>query len=1057
MPHPVTFQVAPGVPEATTALVRKLEEAARRLPEVNDAGLDRIDWLEHLSTLWLKWVAGVSVSADTDLMIQVTLRGPANVYPAGQGWKVAKYRLQKAIESQIYGLLATDRSWDGRKRRRVIINMDAIPAEFSIVRSDVTDAIVSSTFGKLFGEQVNRTGDYIKYVGTLYRSPQRKEFRRELDAALTDPDFHCTVITGMPRTGKSYTAFYVLFKAFVAGCDVFASSLSPSDQQIEKLLDEIDGRAGDTAGAWVFIEDPFGATGYAANPDRLDRLCAIFERLKQKKARLLLTSRDGIWEEATRHAEGDASAARDQMRIVRLNRLFGVAADTSVEPIYHNDILNEMIVDYAALSGAEWVRDGEKLHALKSKTKQTDDELILPADIVVWCCLPEVRKYPEQYVRWLRNAARFTEALAEDIHSLFFRPEMRVALILPQILLLSKKEGARVAEALGVKKEWVGFESLIDDRKPAKYAEYTHSNLVHCQLFQSDWGEAFSNYARSHQGLSDLGNILKSSWRRWKGCGDDELELLLQLVRFHFFEFARRDAQEDLVPDPWLTKDGAGKIQKLVADRKWSNQRERMLVLCEILPLTMRRHKKDRVKVWTQLIDRMEKASGNPAILSVIGYLLGDLARLPFNAGVLDLQDLSRLVELIAEEKPQDSSAATSDSSAFQAALRTSLVLGAVVEPLGEQGPVDAILQEALGRFGNCKPKSASARAAWLTWFDILLWKIGDIGRFISEPELEFARPGICRQDLLGVVEWLRGQLEAQQCSLRERSDRDYCFGWILFSMLWHNDWNHRLQREHVSEWTDPIRRATQAIRDLWSDAMRVVDFNHPSTQLWDGFFDNAAYHCTYHQFQATEWARRTAVRPSNRELVRLGSETHHERGLVRSRADDLLIWMDQDKLWRFAVGRAEERLERSADRTWGAADASNEATGKAFQPRGCFFSIVSLRGCRAANKHEDESDKESDIWFHQWLRARLHSTGGLAKFDRAAWEVVLDLLRQGFNPISPEERFPAAVNRPVSELWDEVAASWNELDSGHVLIDQVNRQLETFFTPPSGSSSDAK
>lgn len=1036
MPHRLEISYPAGFDHQLRTALDALKEEDAELPKLNDQNITRSEWIRHLPRLWLRFLSKVSASGDAqniriDFTRDCLREAPANA----DYWTISTARLEQMIQCHLRAALIPGPG----ARLNVFHNPPEADKEFRLPRSLGTDALVAATFGPWFGYHCNKQSDRIKYVGYLYRSARKCPLNDLL--AHTDPEQRSIVITGLPRTGKTFTAFYYLFLLFVQGYDIQVSALTPTKHNIDELLENFQAQISVSSSGkppWVFLEDPFGASTYIQDNGRVAGLCGQIAKFEKLGVRLLITSRDGLWREALERAEKlDCKEALKFLRNMRMIRLNESEELTTTRDTYDQQALIGMIVDYAALAKATWVNKHDVRDRVKKLAMKTLKEggTILPADIVLWSLSHETRLDPETYICRLPNCSNTVAALAQDIPWYIPNASQRLVYMLPQILFLSQDDGKRLAAALDISADWDHAKNVIDE-KPAQTVKEIHSTLQYCQLFHPDWAEAFAVYARDSRGLTDLADKLGPALENTKLSGG-VASCLVEMIYFLILEQARLATENSLLPEPQnfrnLFKNARAASKKTPAE-----QRQRLHCFLDILEQLSRARLKKPVNYEKF---EAELLGGNPVVLAAMGHGLADLVRLPTSVGVLN-RKFKRLLDRLADVMNDPTEGGEDGTTAFMATMAISLVLGSIIEPLGEQPTADLFLMNNLASLGERPPRSYRGLAAWLTWADILVWKLGDIIRFLGDPVLGLENPSVDGEHLLKVMTWLTNQLANQTAYFTSEIDhdrRDYCWGWLLFTLLWHNDWNFK----SAGLKQGPVEQAGELLRQSWRTSYENFSTMR-SPHLLNGLFDNAAYHSAYHRFQATEWARLNVLRPSPRGMVRIGSKTHHETGLFGSQAADIDILEQQREIWSTLRKEAEQRYREDRNSTWRSGMGLSQRDGHQvlFSPRGCLYSFVSLRGCRGANVEKD-GDQEQDDGFRSWFVKSLESD---TEFNKEMWESALDLIWEGFDPLPNNRPFPPKLGPPVHQLWKEMQNRLHALIPGEAYYRHVESKMAKLF-----------
>jgi hypothetical protein len=1033
---------------------------------------DRVALFHDLQSqpLWAEFISGLRLrKAGAVVRVEYDVRRPEIVGQCTAGaFRVAVSRLEQALTAHLRVAIIAALPPDARSAPAPVVASSELPwrkdQSFWLTPGPAASVLLAATFGPLFAARIGIGGERIAKVGFLYRPPQNPELVEELRRSVDGDGPGTVLITGLPRTGKSYTALYHLFLNFVAGCEVAVALLAAPLNELDTLYRDLEQRYGPPAEQaparnrplWVYLEDPFGTAEFAGS-HRVDEVVTRVNKFRELGARVLVTTRDGIWSRVTEEAKrrsgegkGDRLAPLKEC-VISLNSWW---KHKNIGETYSPDTLAEMVVGYAALAGAKWVIDPSLREKVSEQvaTLLKEGTTIHPADIVVWSSLLESHKDPEGYLPWLRDSSDLTADFVRDLRTLVKSQGQRMALMLPQILFISQEDGEDLADALRIRPEWNATRQLRQ-LMPSKIARHTHSPLRHYQLYQPDWADGVSRYARSWRGLGDLSGYLEAALAAPKPFAGVNPYLVIELIRFRTLVSAGLPER----PPCWLTDERVKAIRDLVRRPPSPPvQQERSLCLLETL-LTVERAGTERGDEAWGYLQRQLRNSANPILLAAAGHGLGDVVRVRSSPGVLGKGFAELVRSLVAPAHEADADLGPA-ASPFVAAMTTSLVVGSVFEPFGEHPAVDKVLKRELGgvfptewsgKLGDRRVLDAPL-AVWLTWSDILVWKVGDAIRFLADRTL---RDSLIDPDhVLGALNWMITQL-AKQSRLVAKDAPDlrqqYCLGWMLFTLLWHNDWAF-LREDRESPHGKRMANAARSMEKRWRAAYRA--FCRPSSEgrsvLLDGFFDNAAYHAAYHQFQATEWAQRTAVRPTAREMVRIGSRTHHESGVTGENAVEAVA-LQMDDVWSRALCEAERRFAGGSDATW-RDDSRPGPASSLMSPGGCLHALASLLGIRLADQFGRPGKEGSTLHkFHTWFLGRLSPTGPAVerRAQQEAWEVVLDLLWQGFDPFVAERRFDPSLEPAVLNQWVAKAKGLGDLMPSPAFRQHVDLRLKQLFT----------
>ncbi|WP_420640508.1 HEAT repeat domain-containing protein [Candidatus Leptofilum sp.] len=207
---------------------------------------------------------------------------------------------------------------------------------FSILHNQLLGKSIEA-FWKMLGMRLTPEGTQVAQFENL---PQLFVEPKEYEEIMRNlAEEHFAIVTGEPHLGKTYTAFYILWKFFGHGyrpnylpIDELISPSGRSYISYHSLL-----RKYIKNGHVIYLDDPFGKTQFIPNEDLVSNLHNLIIEAKRYDVRILITSRVNI-----------------------LKQALGYPYPTYVKPLimslssYEQEQRRKMIVNYADLYKPNW-------------------------------------------------------------------------------------------------------------------------------------------------------------------------------------------------------------------------------------------------------------------------------------------------------------------------------------------------------------------------------------------------------------------------------------------------------------------------------------------------------------------------------------------------------------------------------------------------------------------------------------------------------------------------------------------------------------------------------
>lgn len=1040
-------------------------ERKRRKLERQIAGLTRVGIVrerDHLWSLLLDGSAVVESATGAAPRLQFHLR-PTR----GSGFRVLLSRLGCAVAARLRRFLA--REVPGILIPEATVSESSSSAEPLALDDEVFRAVQCSALGFEFAETLGDTEDRTRYVGMLYRDFKDQSFNRRLRESFNDlaellhgqgstQDWkRILLIVGPPRIGKSYTALYHLFIRYCLGEQVFRLPLMADDPEIERLLNRLrklraEGleTKGERPMQWVFLEDPFGTISSRRRNYRT--FSHYLQELINAEVGIAITSRAGPWENARKRL--DLRDMEDDARISihvlgePLKEADAPLRQTRQErSLYSEDALARMVIDYASLTEARWVQQSDQHEAVRAWLTMPEGVTIYPADIVLWSALPSALNAPSvrEALGRLPGIAQVERALSEEM-CLLIPTEERMAFALPQLVLLDWGGGRRLADVLGLGTQWEYFRTHSEDlgliaARPAQRPEAKDDNgrrpwhlrqINYCYVFHEDLAEAISFHIhRTHSGLALLtGSLDRFFAHEPASLAALDPYLIVELIRRRTLAAAYLAPTPESVPPKARAASPAAARRWLDAERRATldnylnaaeqagrpaAQIERAQVILHLLTviesLAVGEEHAERAESW-RCLEEAVRTGGLPA-LAALGHALGDALR------------SSSQCALLAEPEFVPTIARDTGPGPFREVMVRALVLGAVVEAVSEEmGAIPALSRLHKG-LGEARPARTERDIRGLVWRDILVWMIGSVRTHLRDAALAWDIDKRSIDGAVKLLEWLTGEFIA----VTNRLPLDeYVTGWTLAILAWHHDWQRPGPMDVPRSARQAQRKsaeAREALAGAWREAFAVYERLNgvQREEVFQGFFDNAAYHATYLKVQTSEWSRLAALgcgTPADK------APAMHDAGAARDEdgPHSEPFWDQQNRLWREAFHRAREMKGNSVRRTWGAPSDLEDFLA----PPDALTAIGLLLGCRAGTTKRGRG-RSAAVEFRDWLSSRLGDKASAS--DRTLWGLAIELYRQGFFDDLPDGKSLQEQSDTLRNFWRSQRQRY--LDSGVV------------------------
>lgn len=849
----------------------------------------------------------------------------------------------------------------------------------------VRDWFLASALGPLFAESMGTNHQRVSFVGGLYREFEKTsegmtwtELTEDVLTGGTPP----LVIAGLPRTGKTFTAYRLLYSIFCAG-----GCIHRITSRLRSCLTTDWGGVCDPAVdakfQWYFFDDPFGTTDWENGVTAPD--IEAFLQQMSSQGNTILTMREGL---LRRFLESPEASEKKSTRFSYLRPRYITKWDSAplrtsrhrqyyMEP-YSLTTLTGMVLDYAAFGGAGWATKPRAYEQVRKKL--SDYDRLMPADISVISNDSAAVSDRDEFLLLIKNPAVTIAGLADDIPFIFKTRERRVAFMLPTILRIDGVSGSRIARLLGISPDWAAATQHGDDTDPQVGPTNRSGINEYLRVVHPAYHDCFALYSRRARGIADLASSLEFLFNNldMRDCDSQTFVLIADLIRFRMMcelRVFRELVADEEEPDfrPWLSGQIAlgQRIEKILSGCGGSQQEgvERLRVVYEefscleefllgrfpSVQLDERNeHSSAGREVTVNVKTRTPEYLRKPASVSATGFVLQDILRLCTESDPLSIISGSRIESFIND---LFSLCAGDVFSPFETALCVSTIVGGIVSPWGEQPVADRAISRWLGKLCELPASNVTGQVSLLTLCDILVWKISDFSNYVGSPRRvaltpqdlgfgEVVRDPPDPKDVAALLSECEGLLNISMDKLEQGPEgvQEYSLGWMLFTLLWHNDWSQRSEVERAS------------LQKLWEKCLRewgrICTPGLKDVPLMQrGFFDNAEYHRYYHELQEFEWSQRTALRTSPDDPARIGATMFTSAGVAKSRGD-----MSSVRVWKKALSAASGLRRVGLDKTWterlGTSGECEQRT------KGAFHSVLFLIGCRACHSEKNRRDE---------------------------------------------------------------------------------------------------
>ena len=712
------------------------------------------------------------------------------------------------------------------------------------------------------------------------------------------------LLTGIPRSGKTYTALRLLYEV-LENADASVKLINHwADPRT--LVDALEEAKEDGINLFAVLDDPFGVDEYS--DEAATTVVEILRDVvpKHPRARLLITSREEVYQAALRHHQD-----LEQL-------LFSKVPFTPEKIKTDARSYPEMLERTAWLHGANWRKELKPFISETEATEEAQTELteawrtVLEKSYVPGVLLSAFILYPEiaeldikdppavrTLALLLNKAVDVAAAFRSELETLLeeAKPQQVFYLLLPSLTLVQDE----TLQALFTADELTSLRKKLE------------------RYFEQAVGDDFSVYSYRYK----LDIFAEVAQQLLVDDGPKLLEssILPELQKRISLQASSRSAEvlaDVLSRYFWL---GGGIGNQYVVSLLQSFRKQEV----SSAPISVIRER-DRVYVLGALFQRgipklgydlliKKLITADPLLVSNVASLLDQLLTTHSRYRQKELLErISSVVGMLLKEY-------FTSPEAEESALHASLLLHGVLSHLENyfisdeeidlsevQSPNEFIGSHKINNemlFNNLLGNSAvidrinEGKSHWmlpaLMWIDAIIMKLGELRLYLvrhkrladsgsssypslaesTDPQFANLPTEILAEIQACVVLYRRllNELETvTELSQRTASgdEQAILMGGLHFTLAWHNRWCLTEQRD------GEINKIA-----LWADNFGFSREFPYEENHWKGIYFNLRYHARYFETKASAWQRESAIyRPGNVKAPRLGADSPHESGL---------------------------------------------------------------------------------------------------------------------------------------------------------------------------------